>query len=75
MALTRHTAATGTKALQLTTRLSNKSWVSYVPRNSIGFTSDFSLQLGDELSDEEDPFAEVSESNIVLRKMLTFSLF
>jgi len=46
------------QTLQLNTRLSNKSWVSYeFPHPFLGLTHVFN-QLGDD-SDEEDPFAEV----------------
>ena len=48
------------QTLQLNTRLSNKSWVcstSIFSTRTVYLNHTF--QLGDELSDEEDPFAEV----------------
>lgn len=55
-------ATTAPPPLQLTTRLSSKSWVSMVS-DSWGFSGlTPSRQLGDEHSDEEDPFAEVKRT-------------
>lgn len=48
--------------LQLTTRLSNKSWVSIGPNSRVFLGLKRCLQLGDEHSDEEDPFAEVKQN-------------
>jgi hypothetical protein len=51
------------QTLQLNTRLSNKSWVRgefYLPSYSQGS----GCQLGDENSDEEDPFAEVCDHHM-----------
>lgn len=47
------------EALQLNTRLSNKSWVSRLDRCALFLGANVFAQLGDENSDEDDPFAEV----------------
>ena len=58
--------ATAAPPLQLTTRLSSKSWVSIVENPSAFSGTDGSRQLGDEHSDEEDPFAEVRRIVLLL---------
>ena len=48
------------QTLQLNTRLSNKSWVRLSLESAAAVCPDrCCYQLGDEDSDEEDPFAEV----------------
>ena len=54
------------QTLQLNTRLSNKSWVRPCIYNVNHILTKVSLQLGDENSDEEDPFAEVSLCRTIL---------
>lgn len=60
------------QTLQLNTRLSNKSWVRTSLESTTTVCPDRLYQLGDEDSDEEDPFAEVCR--IVSTSTLTLNL-